>query len=392
LAAQSHRNRGTRAALKRFAAWQALGAGENQEGESKMRERSILSVAMLAIALAIGCSSKANDAALVTSIQSQMFSDQQLRGASLQVTSDHGQVTLSGTVPTDAARLDAFKIATQTPGVSKVNDQITVEVPPAPQAEIVRPPAGKHDRAAMKAGADKKKKKHQPVPDDAESAYNAPLDDPQPPAAAAPAEAPAAQPDPAPAPAPAPVLPPAPPPPVPVQVAADTTLAIRMIDGIDSSVNHAGEIFHASLDAPIVVNDEVLVPKGADVYVRLASASSAGRYSGKSELHLELVKLEFRGQSYPLVSSTYSLAGGSQGKGTAEKVGGGAVIGAIIGAIAGGGRGAAIGAGVGGAGGGIYQGATGSKQVKIPSETRLDFQLGQPVTINAMPRSVPTAE
>jgi hypothetical protein len=203
--------------------------------------------------------------------------------------------------------------------------------------------------------------------------------------------APAPQPDPVPIPAPAPAPPP-PPQPVPVQVAADTTLVIRMIDGIDSSVNHAGEIFHAALDAPIMVNDEVLVPKGADVYVRLASASSAGRYTGKSELRLELVKLEFRGQSYPLVSSTYSLAGNSQAKGTAEKVGGGAVIGAIIGAIAGGGRGAAIGAGVGGAGGGIYQGATGGKQVKIPSETKLDFQLGQPVTITAMPRSAPAAE
>ena len=354
-----------------------------------MRERSILSVTMLAIALVIGCSSKANDAALVTSIQSQMFSDQQLRGASLQVTSDHAQVTLNGTVPNDEARLDAFKIATQTPGVNKVNDQMTIEIPAAPQAEIVAPPVKKHDRAALKAGADKKKKKHQPIPDDAESAYNAPQDDPPP--AEAPVATPAPRPDPAPTPAPVPAPPP-PLQPVPVLVAADTTLAIRMIDGIDSSVNHAGEIFHAALDAPIVVNDEVLVPKGADVYVRLASASSAGRYSGKSELHLELVKLELRGQSYPLVSSTYSLAGSSQGKGTAEKVGGGAVIGAIIGAIAGGGRGAAIGAGVGGAGGGIYQGATGGKQVKIPSETKLNFQLGQPVTINAMPRSAPSAE
>jgi hypothetical protein len=358
-----------------------------------MRERSILSVAMLAIALVIGCSSKANDAALVTTIQSQMFSDQQLKNASLQVTSDHGQVTLSGTVSSDAARLDALKIATMTPGVSKVNDQMTVEIAPAPQAAAVTPAVGKHDRAAMKAGADKKKKKYQPVPDDADSAYNAP-DDPPPPAdapAATPALTAVAPADPAPAPAAVPAPPP-PPQPVPVQVAADTTLTIRMIDGIDSSVNHAGEIFHASLDAPIVVGDEVLVPKGADVYVRLASASSAGKYSGKSELHLELVKLEFREQSYPLVSSTYSLAGSSQGKGTAEKVGGGAVIGAIIGAIAGGGRGAAIGAGVGGAGGGIYQGATGGKQVKIPSETKLDFQLGEPVTINAMPRSAPAAE
>jgi hypothetical protein len=351
-----------------------------------MRERSILWGAMLAVALSIGCSSKANDAALVTRLQSQLFSDQQLKGASLQVTSDHGQVTLDGTVPSDRARLDAFKIATQTTGVRKVNDQMTVVTAP-PTAAVATPAAGKPDRATMTAGTKQRKKKQQPVPDDADSAYNAPDDPPPPPAAEALAATPAAQPDPAPAPAPPP-----PPEPVPVQVAADTTLAIRLIDGIDSSVNHAGEIFHAALDAPIVVNDEVLVPKGADVYVRLASASSAGRYSGKSELHLELVKLEFRGQSYPLVSSTYSLAGASQGKGTAEKVGGGAVIGAIIGAIAGGGRGAAIGAGVGGAGGGIYQSASGGKPLKIPSETKLNFQLGQPVVINAMPRSVPPAE
>jgi hypothetical protein len=352
-----------------------------------MRERSILWVAMLAVAVSIGCSSKANDAALVTRIRSQMLSDQQLKDANLQVTADHRRVTLDGTVPSDRARLNAFKIATQTPGVGKVNDQMTVEAAPPPP-EIAAPPAVKHDRAAITAAANKRGKKPPAVPDDADSAYNAP-DDPPPPPAEALAATPAAQPDPAPAPAPAP---PPPPEPVPVQVAADTTLAIRIIDGIDSSVNHTGEIFHATLDAPIVVNDEVLVPKGADVYVRLASASSAGRYTGKNELHLELVKLEFRGQSYPLVSSTYSLAGASQGKGTAAKVGGGAVIGAIIGAIAGGGRGAAIGAGVGGAGGGIYQSASGGKPLKIPSETKLDFQLGQPVVINAMPRSVPAAE
>ena len=66
-----------------------------------------------------------------------------------------------------------------------------------------------------------------------------------------------------------------------------------------------------------------------------------------------------------------------------------AVLGAIIGAIAGGGKGAAIGAGVGAAGGGVYQGATGGKQVKIPSETKLDFQLEQPVTVTVMPRPAP---
>ena len=173
-------------------------------------------------------------------------------------------------------------------------------------------------------------------------------------------------------------------------IPASTTLTIRMIDGVDSSVNQSGEIFHASLDAPIVVDNQVTIPKGADVYVRLTNANSAGHISGKSELHLELIKIEYQGRSYPLVSSTYSLSGSSRGKNTAEKVGGGAILGALIGGLAGGGRGAAIGAGVGAGAGGVYQGATRGKQVRIPSETKLDFQMEQPVTVTVMSR--PSAE
>jgi len=169
-------------------------------------------------------------------------------------------------------------------------------------------------------------------------------------------------------------------------------MTIRMIDDVDSAVNKPGEIFHASLDAPVVVDNDVVVPKGADVYVRLSSASSAGHVAGKSELHLELVKLEFQGQSYPLVSSTYSVSGSSRGKDTAKKVGAGAVLGTLLGAIAGGGKGAAIGAAAGAGAGGVYQAATHGKQVKVPSETKLDFQLEQPVTVTVMPHSATPAQ
>ena len=356
-----------------------------------MRERSILSVVtltvVLAIALAAGCSKKPDDAAVVTNIKAQMFSDAQLHDANLDVTSDHGQVTLTGTVSTDGARLDAYKIATQTPGVTKVNDEMTVQVaqilPPPPPPPVQSAPAPTRKRARLQEHK-AHTRKHQNSEYTESAQYAPPPPSPEPP----PSERPAPQPDTSPAPPPRPLAPqpPAPPQPKQVQIAANTTVTIRMIDGVDSSVNHPGEVFHASLDAPIVVDNEVIVPKGADVYVRLTSASSAGKFAGKSELHLELIKMDFRGQSYPLVSSTYSLAGDSRGADTAKKVGGGAVIGAIIGAIAGGGKGAAIGAGVGGAGGGVYQGATNGKQVKIPSETKLDFQLDQPVTVTVMPR------
>lgn len=65
-----------------------------------MRHRWTFSIALLAIALATGCSHAPNDAVLVTSIQSQMFADQQLKNANIQVTANKGEVTLAGTVPT----------------------------------------------------------------------------------------------------------------------------------------------------------------------------------------------------------------------------------------------------------------------------------------------------
>jgi BON domain len=350
-----------------------------------MRQRLLFSVAILAIAFGSGCSKKPDDAALVASIKSQMFSDAQLKGSNLDVTAKNGEVTLSGTVPNDAAHLDAYKITSQLAGVVKVNDQIQVQEAQnsqPPETAVEPAPAPPPARAPAKAHK-KRKKELAPPPQDQYAANNPPAENPPPQDQTQ--EAPPVQPAPPP---PAPAPPPPPPPqPKQVQVSAGTTLTIRMIDGIDSSVNQAGEIFHASLENPIVVDNQVIVSKGADVYVRLVNASSAGRMTGKSELGLELVKLDYQGQSYPLVSTSYTVSGSSRGKNTAAKVGGGAALGAIIGALAGGGKGAAIGAGVGGAGGGIYQVSTHGKQVKVPSETKLDFQLNQPVTITVLPRS-----
>jgi hypothetical protein len=150
-------------------------------------------------------------------------------------------------------------------------------------------------------------------------------------------------------------------------------------------VNHAGDTFHASLDTPIVVNDRVVVPAGTDMYVALTNAKSAGHMTGQSELSLELVRMEFQGRTYSLVSNDYQQTGSSRGKRTAETVGGGAALGALLGAVIGHGKGAAIGAVTGAGAGGIAQGVTKGQQVKIPSETKLDFSLEQPVDLSYFP-------
>jgi hypothetical protein len=169
----------------------------------------------------------------------------------------------------------------------------------------------------------------------------------------------------------------------PMTIPAGQPMLVRMIDGVDSSKNHVGDIFHASLETDLVIGGSVVARKGTDVYGRLANAQEAGHIKGSSELQLELTRMVVNGQDYPVVSSDYTLKGKGRGANTAQKVGGGAAVGAIIGAIAGGGKGAAIGAGVGAGAGGAVQVFTRGQQVKVPSETLLEFRLQQPVTIAA---------
>lgn len=172
-----------------------------------------------------------------------------------------------------------------------------------------------------------------------------------------------------------------------VTVPQGTPIMIRMIDSVDSSVNQAGDIFHASLENALTIGDVVVAQKGADVYGKLVSARSAGRVTGKSELSLELTGIRLvDGKIQPVVSGAYEEAGKSRTKQTVEHSVIGAAIGAVIGGVAGGGGGAAKGAGVGAAAGTGVTVITKGQQVKIPSETLLQFQLAQPLTIT-LPKS-----
>ena len=168
-----------------------------------------------------------------------------------------------------------------------------------------------------------------------------------------------------------------------VTVPAGTRISVRTIDGIDSTKNQAGDRFQASLQEPLVVDGNVIVAKGADVYGRLAQSKTSGTFAGKSQLRLELTGIVVNGQTVPLVTGEYELSGKSRGASTAKRTVGGAAVGSVIGAIAGGGKGAAIGAGVGGGAGAGSEVITKGDQVKIPSETLLDFTLQQDVSIPA---------
>jgi hypothetical protein len=165
------------------------------------------------------------------------------------------------------------------------------------------------------------------------------------------------------------------------ELPAGTVLMVRMIDDVDSERDRVGQEFRASIDEPVTVNGTVIVPRGADVVVKLVDDKEAGKLSGRTELTMDLVSVKVDGRRIDINTSEVTKRGDSQTKRTAGLGAGGAALGAVIGAIAGGGKGAAIGA-VSGAGAGAAVGVmTRGSKVRVPSETRLEFTTQYPVKL-----------
>jgi hypothetical protein len=165
-----------------------------------------------------------------------------------------------------------------------------------------------------------------------------------------------------------------------ITIPSGTSVLVRMIDSVDSSKNAVGDSFHASLESALTVGDTVVAAKGADAYGKLVQAKDSGKISGSAELTLELTGIRINGNIVPLDTTEYDVAGRGRGKQSAERIGGGAIVGAIIGGVLGGGKGAAVGAGVGAGAGTAVQVMTHGPQVLIPSETLLEFKLQHDVT------------
>ena len=312
-----------------------------------------------------------DDKAIVSDIQSKLYQDPVLKTRDVQAVSQKGVVVLTGTVATDLEKSAAERMAGEVKGVKQVINQISVSS--APAAETSAPePAENAANNPPPAPSKTRERSSRPSRRAAESA----------PAPAA-AQTPSQPPPPAQAPPAVAETAPPPPPPEPerITVPSGSVVSVRMIDAIDSSKNRPGEEFAASLAAPVVVGNRVVIPQGSDARVRLVQAKSAGHMTGQSELQVELVELTVNGLRFDVRSSLYEQVGASRGKRTAETVGGGAALGALIGAIAGKGKGAAIGAGVGAAAGTGVQAATKGQQIKIAPETKIDFTLKTPVQV-----------
>lgn len=333
---------------------------------------AIMLVAILTVG--VGCTKAPNDAQLTSDIQTKLASDSGLQGKQLGVKAEGGTVTLTGTVDNDAQREAAARYASSEPGVKQIINNLQVAAPPPAETAQATPPAAEETKPSPAPAV--KPRRHEPrrrsLPSSSsDTSQAAPM------AAMAPPPAPVSV---------VPSTPPPPPPPKRVTIPSGTTLAVRLVDTIDSETSQQGQTFHATLDTPLAVDGDVVIPSGYDVEGHLVEVKSAGKFAGQSVVALQLDRISSGGKYYSLQTDQYRRQGSSRGKNTAAKVGTGAGIGAIIGAIAGGGKGAAIGAAAGGGLGGGVQAATKGQQIKLPSETVLNFTLQAPLTVIASNR------
>jgi hypothetical protein len=159
-----------------------------------------------------------------------------------------------------------------------------------------------------------------------------------------------------------------------VVIPAGTLLRVRTIDPIDVDAAQAGMQFRAALDDPVMSGGSVVISRGADVLLTATKVEQGGKFKGSDLIQLKITSITVGGRAHQVVTSLVEEKSAGEGKKTTKKVLGGAGLGALIGGIAGGGKGLGIGVLAGAAGGTILS-ATGQPHLKVPPETRLQFQL-----------------
>jgi hypothetical protein len=337
----------------------------------------ILAALLLAATSCNHATATRSDPQIAADVQARLHAESALAGQGIQVTVRQGQVTLSGSAADPASRALAGNEAGSVSGVRTVVNNLTVGAPAQPAAESAAAAHASEPAPPRHSGS--------PAPVQHASLQPQHAANTRPPASAPvyPAPAPtdvedAAMQTPPTAP---------PPPPVPtvrtLSVPAGTVLPVRLVDDLSSATATSDMSFHATLASDLVVDNMIVVPQGTPVLGRVVDAKDAAHFRGSSLLALELIRIDLPGAHTAIVTDTFEKQGTARGKNTAEKVGGGAVLGTLIGALAGGGKGAAIGAVAGAGAGGAVNGATRGQQVEIPSETLLSFSLQSPITLTA---------
>jgi hypothetical protein len=174
---------------------------------------------------------------------------------------------------------------------------------------------------------------------------------------------------------------------VTMSVPSGTTLAIRMNDELSTERSQAGDVFTATLTAPLVdAAGIVLVPAGATVRGRVTAVAPSTRVGQTATMNLAFESIAFGGQSYPLNASVERADVQQKTRtSTAEqagKIAAGAAAGAILGQVIGRDRSSTIrGAAVGAAAGTAIAMGTADVDAVLPAGAEVVIRLDQPIQV-----------
>jgi hypothetical protein len=286
---------------------------------------------------------------------SQTLKDDLITAATIQ-----SEVTLAGTVSSEASRTLAESIAAQVPGVTKVNNNLKVGNPQDAQTADNQADSQTNGQSGAQYAA----VQPGPEPDNGPAPYQPPQapyrpQAPYPPPPARPQYAPKG----------------------PLTVPQGTLLQLRTNEPVNARHAMDGAPVQFMMISDVIVGGYLAIPRGATVHGVVTERKRTGALSGRSELALNLVSLDLGGQNYPLNTDPFKVKGPDKAGRTARNAFGGALMGAIIGGAAGRGFGAAVGAGAGAAAGTAASAATPGPDVWIPTEALMEFHLNTPLTV-----------
>lgn len=307
------------------------------------------------------------------------------------------EVTLSGTVSSQASKDLAGSIAAKVPGVTKIHNNLTIGNPQQAAAAENLPDNQAADEVPDQPQAPPQ---NEPAPEVSQAPENGPAQAGQAPPPAGPYGAPY--------PPSRPEYTPNPPPPPqygnapygygqpqygeqqpryqqatgPVTVPEGALFQARTSEGVDSKHATAGTPVQFTLIRDVTVGGVLAIPRGATLHGVVTDTTQSGKLTGSAGLALTLTSFDLGGINYPIHSDEFRVKSPSKTGRTVNNAVTGGILGTIVGCIAGRGIGCAIGAGAGAAAGTAASAASSGPNAWIPPEALVAFHLAAPVTVN----------
>jgi hypothetical protein len=167
-------------------------------------------------------------------------------------------------------------------------------------------------------------------------------------------------------------------------IPAGTWIKIRVDEPVSSDRNQQGDVFTATLAAPLVADGIVVARRGQSVAGVVAEAQKAGHIKGTSRLALELTEITLADGRQVTVRTRLTGRSGDTSVGRdAAAIATATGTGAFIGAAADGGFGAGMGAIAGAGAAAIGVLATRGRATEVYPESVLTFRIEEPVTVRA---------